>query len=88
MLECYMVKMMRSSDAVDSALYTSISEELTCIVCFERMVSPKSLKCFHVFCIVCLKRSIGKNGKIKCPTCRKNTKVRVIQVFYFISNSF
>ncbi|XP_065056233.1 uncharacterized protein LOC135684551 isoform X2 [Rhopilema esculentum] len=63
-------------DRREISFYDSIVEEVTCIVCFERMIAPKTLKCHHVFCSACIGRSIGKNKKIRCPTCRKNTKVK------------
>ena len=76
-------KVMKSLDANESNLYNSISEELSCIICFDRMLSPKVLKCYHIFCVTCLKKSIKKNGKITCPACRKNTKVNIFFAFTF-----
>ena len=76
-------KIMQSFDTKESSLYNSISEELSCIICFERMSSPKLLKCCHIFCVTCLEKTIKKNGKITCPACRKNTKVNIFLVFTF-----
>ena len=47
-----------------------------CSICFLQYSNdkqiPKILKCGHTFCIECLTKIFNKNnGKINCPTCRK-----------------
>ena len=49
-----------------------------CAICLENMVKkkPRHLKCMHSFCEECLKMLVGRNERLKCPSCRTITVVR------------
>lgn len=61
---------------------SSISELTECTVCYERFAAPKRLKCDHVFCHRCIEEVRRGGSQVKCPTCRKWTKVGDIVVDY------
>ncbi|XP_033124415.1 tripartite motif-containing protein 2-like [Anneissia japonica] len=45
---------------------------LECTICFKRLQNPKSLNCFHSFCLACLEDWVKEKGKLTCPTCSKS----------------
>jgi len=71
-----------SSDESNSPLKLPISktkwqeleEELTCFVCGELFLQPKTVPCLHTFCTKCIQTSIGdQNGQTKqfrCFVCK------------------
>ena len=63
--------------AVKSTSFLSILEELlTCSVCLEFFVNPKTLPCHHSFCQTCLEKLPKENARsFLCPTCRCLTQV-------------
>ena len=63
--------------AVKSTSSLSILEELlTCSVCLEFFVNPKTLPCHHSFCQTCLEKLPKENAhSFLCPTCCCLTQV-------------
>jgi len=48
-----------------------IEELLVCNICFDCLISPKTLGCQHTFCHHCLERhAVESNWKLRCPSCR------------------
>lgn len=48
---------------------TQFEANLSCPVCLEMFVNPKTLSCQHSLCDPCL-QTLSKFGTIACPTCR------------------
>ena len=53
---------------------TLLSEDLTCIICLDRLKEPKLLPCFHTYCKTCLEGILrrSKQQQIICPQCRSS----------------
>ncbi|KAJ6566834.1 hypothetical protein B0H19DRAFT_1258017 [Mycena capillaripes] len=55
---------------------------MSCTICHERLTSPASLPCGHVFCRECLRRTVDsvKSASVQhyCPACRKPYNVVTI----------
>ncbi|KAJ7066461.1 hypothetical protein C8F01DRAFT_1019776, partial [Mycena amicta] len=53
-----------------------------CSVCFERFVDPVSLPCGHLFCRLCVQRTVDANTPTQprhhCPTCRASYNIVTI----------
>ena len=86
--------MAETSSAPSDAL-KKLEEQLTCSICLDYYVSPKTLPCLHPFCQQCLERLPldlqGKKQFILCPTCRTPTEVPEagvagFQVAFLINN--
>lgn len=61
-----------------SGIDTKLAKSLECAVCLEVFEDPIVLSWQHIYCRKCLKRLNvrSSNTFIKCPECRKVTKVR------------
>lgn len=60
-------------------LLQNLHEELCCPVCKNTFTNPKQLPCLHSFCLHCLnelQRTSGTHGKIICPECRRDFRIR------------
>ena len=64
-----------------------------CGVCWEIYEGggakcPKLLPCYHTVCVSCLKEleMVKRNGRIKCPFCRKRHKIPKTQIEDFPTN--
>ena len=60
-------------------LLDNLHDEVSCSVCMCTFTDPKQLPCLHSFCLQCLngiQRTSGVHGKITCPECRKQFKIR------------
>ncbi|CEL99546.1 unnamed protein product [Vitrella brassicaformis CCMP3155] len=55
------------------ALWKQLEQQLRCQICQQYMEAPVSLKCGHVFCSLCIRRTIV-NGSAKCPFCQQPAK--------------
>ena len=70
--------MAETSSAPSNAL-KKFEEQLTCSLCLDYYVNPKTLPCLHPFCQQCLEGLPldlqGKKQFISCPTCRTPTEV-------------
>ena len=88
---------MASASSLDGV--AEMEDLLTCSICMETLVEPRSLHCFHNFCKVCLRRYVDKlRGPSKktetfpCPSCRSEFTVKSTQTVadlpgsYFIKN--
>ena len=61
--------------ATENSLET-ISDQLDCLICANRLSDPKDLDCSHTFCCKCLSdyaKSTKANKVISCPLCRQIT---------------
>ena len=47
-----------------------LKAQTECCICFKIMVRPKSLKCLHTFCDVCV-TSLMKYNTVVCPYCKQ-----------------
>ena len=68
-----------SSIAVSSA-FSILEDQLNCSVCLSKLKDPRTLSCFHSFCLKCLKalpqtQTVGRGKVIKCPTCRRKSQL-------------
>lgn len=63
-----------------SSVDNELAKHMECGICWERFEEPKMLTCQHSYCKRCLERLVTEVGRqdheIKCPECRKETKVR------------
>ena len=67
-----------STGAEGDALELKLEKLLECSICMEPFTVPKLLSCHHTFCEKCLQRvynNSGRSGKLRCPTCRKQTSL-------------
>lgn len=62
-----------------------IEEQLTCSVCLETYIDPRTLPCLHSFCLRCLQVLSQHNGHIRCPSCRRNISIPEGNVIHFPS---
>lgn len=53
----------------------SLAEELQCAICWDVLSHPSSLPCGHSFCLQPCLSALHQNGKIRCPTCRKQARI-------------
>ncbi|XP_019859494.1 PREDICTED: RING finger protein nhl-1-like [Amphimedon queenslandica] len=62
-----------------SGLLKLAEEQLTCPVCLDHYINPKTLPCLHSFCQHCLEGlPLDKNNEtyyLFCPTCRHRTEL-------------
>lgn len=59
-----------------SSSLSILEELLTCSICLEFFVNPKTLSCHHSFCRTCLEKLPKENvHTFFCPTCRCRTQV-------------
>ena len=58
---------------MDDSVLEGMRTYLSCNVCFELLVEPKTLHCFHTFCQACIMKHIetktSSNEKVSCPLC-------------------
>lgn len=64
---------------------SSLQDQLTCSVCLERYLDPRTLPCHHSFCKVCLDKVLARRSDqdteeigcltIACPVCRKQSQL-------------
>ena len=70
--------MAEKSSASSDAL-RKLEEQLTCPICLDHYINPKTLPCFHPFCHQCLEGLPldlqGKKHFLSCPTCRTPTEL-------------
>ena len=65
-----------------SGMDKKLAKHLECAICLERFKEPKVLACQHSYCRKCLKRLVADvDGRrdmfqVKCPECRRKTKVK------------
>ncbi|KAL9958088.1 hypothetical protein ACROYT_G035057 [Oculina patagonica] len=75
-----------------SSVETKLAKHLECGICLERFEEPKMLTCQHSYCKRCLERLVTtvalQDHEIKCPECRKGTKVPSGDVKSLPSNFF
>ena len=69
------------TERMASGVEKQVSQHLECAVCLERLKEPKMLSCQHTYCRECLEELLNTDGRrrnvyeIKCPECRKKTRV-------------
>ena len=59
-------------------LLDNLHVEVSCSVCMTTFTDPKTLPCLHSFCLRCLngiQRTSGRHDTIKCPECRRESRV-------------
>src|SRR6218665_1067133 len=60
-----------------SQLVSYLNENLlTCVICEDRYLDPRSLRCLHSFCLRCLQQwsaNSGSGESFQCPSCRQVT---------------
>lgn len=59
---------------MDTIAKTLKEDYLTCVICYELFIEPKSLPCLHTFCEGCLDILLDKSSnktELTCPTCRQ-----------------
>ncbi|XP_033098736.1 tripartite motif-containing protein 2-like [Anneissia japonica] len=61
-----------ATSELNQFLETVDENVLECTICFKRLQNPKSLNCFHSFCLACLEDWVKTKGKLTCPTCSKS----------------
>ena len=59
-------------------LLNNLHEEVSCSVCMITFTDPKQLPCLHSFCLHCLEEILRRSGRhdiIRCPECRRESRV-------------
>eukprot|EP00105_Crassostrea_gigas_P041353 XP_019925501.1 PREDICTED: E3 ubiquitin-protein ligase TRIM56-like [Crassostrea gigas] len=59
---------------MDTIAKTLKEDYLTCAICYELFIEPKSLPCLHTFCEGCIEILLEKSSnktELNCPTCRE-----------------
>ena len=51
----------------------TIESLVTCSICLEKMVDPRTLSCLHSFCKSCLEHVEAYGRRLSCPLCREDT---------------
>ena len=73
------ISMATSSSQQSAASYRQalrkLDSQLTCAVCLGRYTEPKMLPCLHIYCKKCLDELVQLGGELKCPSCRKPTRL-------------
>jgi len=67
----------------DKLPWNKVKEQLTCSICLEYFVKPRTFGCLHTFCENCLNKCIKKvinadvttTSSISCPVCRKTVNL-------------
>ena len=66
-----------------------VKSMLKCAICQEILKDPKTLSCFHSFCMECLKKlkkvKQGEETGLFCPICRAFTPTTVIKTNFLVS---
>ena len=66
-----------------------VKSMLKCAICQEILKDPKTLSCFHSFCMECLKKlkkvNQGEEAGLFCPICRAFTPTNVIKTNFLVS---
>jgi len=68
-----------------------VDELKKCSICFEDLANPKSLPCFHTFCLQCIKhhyRLDSPGDQVNCPVCRSSFVIPVGGVDQLPNNFF
>lgn len=60
--------------------YNHKIKEVTCSICLDKPNKPKTLKCGHVFCNLCINIWLDKN--YQCPYCRCQIKKQPLTVHF------
>ena len=78
---------MAEKPSAHSDALRKLEEQLTCSVCLDHYINPKTLPCFHPFCQQCLEGLPldlqGKKRFLSCPTCRTPTELPEVGVAGF-----
>ena len=77
----YSIQVKMAEAKGSSNVSEKIRRHLTCSICLDVFVSPKTLPCLHTFCHTCLREYIGRGilsnpGEkqyFECPLCRSKT---------------
>ncbi|XP_059095731.1 E3 ubiquitin-protein ligase RNF8-like isoform X2 [Tigriopus californicus] len=65
-------KMHELDPGPSSSFKAKFSEELSCTICNEMFIQPKTLPCGHVFCAFCVLQWKKRCGSaMSCPNCRQ-----------------
>ncbi|KAI9562612.1 hypothetical protein GHT06_010066 [Daphnia sinensis] len=85
--------MSRISESVDSTIAQDNEDFISCSICFinfdEKERVPKYLeKCYHFFCLPCIKDLSGPGGrnKIACPVCRSTSSLSRTKCEQLVTN--
>lgn len=59
--------------------FFKLQEQLTCTICLDLYINPKTLPCLHSFCLKCLEALPlvfqGDNYRMACPVCRNHVQL-------------
>lgn len=78
--------MASSSSSVKRPEALSLSEDLTCAICYDLFKDPVMLGCMHHFCKPCITAYWGGiRGPALCPQCRKEFPTKQFQTNYLVA---
>ena len=72
--------MATAAESNEESIKSSITEQLECAICHDRLREPRDLDCSHTFCRECLvhyAKSMKFKGALLCPMCRNTTPIPV-----------
>ena len=74
-------------------LFRSLKKEAECPLCLETVKNPKTLPCFHSFCLECLDELANSErrqlqARIKCPVCQTSFPIPDTDTFAHLPSSF
>lgn len=61
---------MSDPNVIDKLIELS-DDFLTCPICYEKFVEPRTLPCLHTLYTTCLAKGLAPNVHSKCPICNK-----------------
>ncbi|KAE9547263.1 hypothetical protein FO519_009525 [Halicephalobus sp. NKZ332] len=68
-------KYMEKEEELDKPITSKNYADIICPICLDTYSDPRTLFCGHSLCFACLARLREACGDVKCPNCRKVTKV-------------
>ncbi|XP_033109932.1 E3 ubiquitin-protein ligase TRIM71-like [Anneissia japonica] len=65
-----------SKMVASKALQFLDKKDLTCAICQQRFIEPKTLNCLHSYCFHCLESLIKVHGNLRCPQCNQHHELK------------
>ncbi|XP_022801950.1 tripartite motif-containing protein 3-like [Stylophora pistillata] len=72
-------------------LLKNLKKQVTCSICLDTYIEPKTISCLHTFCCECLERHARvsqRQGKYRCPECQAEIDLPEGNRFDRLPNSF
>ena len=60
------------------SLLKNLTEHVTCSICLDTYIKPKTIACLHTFCLKCLEKhalTTQRQGQFRCPECQAQVNI-------------